>query len=292
MKQILIVFVALVGFASLEASGAEIQPPDSSRKDTTTYDVVIKNDGVEFTGHIVSQDAREVVIETKNMGLVAIPKHEIKTIKKVKASEIDKASGRLLNDRFASRYFLTANGLPIEKGESYVQWTLAGPDIEFAVGKRFGVGVMTSWLGVPLIGSAKYSFPVSKNFNIGVGALVGSMTWTNITQGGVLPYTSLTLGNRQRNLNFSVGHATLFSEGTTEGSGLYSIAAMTSMGPKVSFVFDSFILPSNGLFIAAPCIRWSTKPNKAIQFGLGAFARKGEFFPLPIPAIQWFQTIN
>lgn len=51
-------------------------------QDTTDYAaeeivVITKNDGTEFIGKIVSQDAREVFIDTKELGLVAIPKHEM-----------------------------------------------------------------------------------------------------------------------------------------------------------------------------------------------------------------------
>jgi hypothetical protein len=38
---------------------------------------VIKQNGIAFVGKILSQDAREILMETKEIGLVYIPKHEV-----------------------------------------------------------------------------------------------------------------------------------------------------------------------------------------------------------------------
>lgn len=145
--------VRVLGFTESFAQNTNAQQPD-----TTMYDVVIKNDGTEFVGTIISSDAREVHIVTKTVGEVIIPKHEIREIKRISVRELDNIGGYIGEEVFATRYFLTTNGLPVAKGESYVQWNLFGPDLQFGVSDNFGLGVMTSWIGIPLIGTAKYSF--------------------------------------------------------------------------------------------------------------------------------------
>ncbi|TAL63972.1 MAG: hypothetical protein EPN88_11635, partial [Bacteroidetes bacterium] len=49
--------------------------------------IVTKNDGTEYTGLIISQDERELLIETKEIGRLYIPKHEIKSIRELTPAE-------------------------------------------------------------------------------------------------------------------------------------------------------------------------------------------------------------
>ncbi|MFH0760339.1 MAG: hypothetical protein V2A67_02395 [Bacteroidota bacterium] len=225
---------------------------------------VIKQNGVAFVGKILSQDARELLIETEDLGLVYIPKHEIREIVEIKAGEIAITGGL-----FSTRYFLTTNGFSIKKGDNYVQWNLFGPDFQFGVADNLSLGIMTSWVGMPIIGTAKYSFKINKDFCGGVGFLGGTGSWAYPEYGLLLPFGFLTVGNRVNNLNFSAGYGALFqeksettytilnvpAEGSTnsytyetntysngEGRPLLSLAGMFRINNKFSFVFDTFIM--------------------------------------------------
>ena len=105
------------------------QKAPSTIDSTKTYRIV-KNDGTEFLGKILSQDAREVLLLSDKIGQVIIPKHEIREIIEVKAEDMSITGEYIPNEVFATRYFITTNGLPIEKGESYIQWNLFGPDVQ------------------------------------------------------------------------------------------------------------------------------------------------------------------
>jgi len=225
---------------------------------------VIKQNGVAFVGKILSQDAREVLIETKDMGLIYIPKHEIREISEIKTGEKG-TNGEL----FSTRYFLTTNGFPIKKGDNYVQWNLFGPDFQFGIADNLGVGIMTSWLGMPIIGTAKYSVALGKNIHGGLGFLGGTGSWAYPKYGLVLPFGFLTLGTRSNNINFSAGYGALFTEQNKEvytiydtpsynstnsyssvstkyadsqGRVLLSVAGTFRLNSKFSFVFDSFFM--------------------------------------------------
>lgn len=225
---------------------------------------VVKQNGVAFTGRILSQDARELLIETEDLGLVYIPKHEIREIIEIKAGEMAITGGL-----FSTRYFLTTNGFSIKKGDNYVQWNLFGPDFQFGVADNLSLGIMTSWVGMPIIGTAKYSFRINKDFCGGVGFLGGTGSWAFPEFGLLLPFGFVTLGNRVNNLNFSAGYGALFqersetiytivnvpAEGSTnsytsetntysmgEGRPLLSLAGMFRLNNKFSFVFDTFIM--------------------------------------------------
>jgi hypothetical protein len=107
-----------------------------------TY-VVVKNDGTRFTGQILSSDAREIHMRTDRLGEVIIPKHEIQSVAEYTGAP------EVYSEVFATRYFITTNGLPIEKGDSYIQWTLIGPDVHFGIKDNMSIGVMTTWLASP-----------------------------------------------------------------------------------------------------------------------------------------------
>jgi hypothetical protein len=249
MQKIIFILITCLTIQNVIAQQAE----DSLSK---TH-IIIKNDGSEYIGTIISQDAREVLIDTKKIGQIIIPKHEIKEIRELSSKEI-KSSGEFAGrETFATRYFITTNGLPIEKGDSYIQWNLFGPDFQFGIGKNIGVGVMTSWLGVPIIGTAKYSRSITENFSAGVGILAGtgSWTWPDFALG--LPFATFTYGNRQHNISLSGGYGAVtynknvyqnqypyssYEVRTTDGRYLFSVAGMTKIAPKFSLVFDSFIV--------------------------------------------------
>ncbi len=258
--------------------------------------VITKNDGTTFMGKILSIDAREITIRTSNIGDVSIPKHEIRDIKEVKAGDVNARGELVTDDAFATRYFLTTNGLPIAKGESYILWNLFGPDVQFAVSDNLGLGVMTSWFGVPLIGSIKYSIPTEGNVGLGFGALLGTGSWASPNFGLALPFAALTVGNKKTNFNFSAGYGAVFIDGISEGKTLLSVGFLSKFGKNMSFVFDSVIVPgsanSGGVSFFIPGLRWQSDVNKAFQFGFLAAGIDGDVISLPLPMLGFFRTIN
>lgn len=272
-----------------------------AQKDTTKTKlfVITTNDGGEFVGEIISEDAKEVLIKTKDKGEVSVPKYQIKERKALESGDLNQSGEYIPAEVFSTRYFITTNGLPIEKGESYVQWNLWGPDFEFGVSKNLSVGVMTTWIANPIIANAKYSIPLNKKTSLGVGALLGTSTW--IAPGAfsvALPFASITNGDRRSNISFTAGYgALLFGDGVTDASGrmLLSGAGMTKVGKKVSLVFDSFIVPpkdfSGTTAILIPSLRIQTASDKAFQFGFAGVYTDSEFVPLPIPFVQWYKKL-
>ncbi|MCD6345981.1 MAG: hypothetical protein J7L96_01030 [Bacteroidales bacterium] len=222
---------------------------------------IVKQNGAIFVGRIISRDAHEVLMQSNEVGLVYIPKHEIKEI-----IEIEEGEKIVSGGLFATRYFLTTNGFSIKKGDNYVQWNLFGPDFQFGVADNFTVGIMTSWAGMPIIGTTKYSVQLSDKLFGGVGFLGGTGSWAFPKYGLMVPYGFLSAGDCINNINFSAGYGLLFSETKTvytinntpteystnsvtskdivewEGRPLFSVAGMFRINKKFSFVFDSFIM--------------------------------------------------
>jgi hypothetical protein len=300
IKQILLAtFLVLISLITADKAQAQV----SNSIDTNKVYVIIKNDGSEFIGKIISSDMREVIMETQKLGAIAIPKHEIKIMKQLQNGDLGTAGSFVPNEPFATRYFITTNGLPIAKGESYITYGILGPDIQYGLADNLGVGVITTWWGSPIIFTSKYSFEVSKNVNGAVGLLVGTGGWTS-SFGMAIPYGSITLGNRKSNITGSLGYGTIWgNQNNAGGRTIVSIAAMHKISKSISLVFDSFILPptktiidningkvyENNFALFLPGFRFQTSETGAFQFGFAGANAFGETYQIPFPYLQWFR---
>jgi hypothetical protein len=294
-------------------------------QDTNTYRF-IKTDGGELIGKILKQDSREILILTSDNRKIYLPQHVIKKIVLVDTSDFNSKGEFIGEDRFATRYFITTNGLPMNKGEHYVQWNLFGPDFQFGLGKNFGVGIMTSWLGMPIIGTVKKSWVLAEKTQFAIGGLIGTGSWAAPDWGGALPFATLSFGDKSKNLAFSGGYGAIWQDGDVEGRALMSVAGMIKVSPKISLVFDSFIMPPGrtktrtetyddyvynpntgqyelqtvtntynyrheAIALLIPGVRWHQAEGKALQFGFTGVFATGEFLPIPIPMVQWYRTL-
>ena len=95
--------------------------------------IVTTHDGVVRVGVIVSDDGREILLETENLGKIYIAKSDVKTIRPFAESDrIDVTGEYQGNDPFSTRYYFTTNALPIRKGEDYGMLNLYGPELALA----------------------------------------------------------------------------------------------------------------------------------------------------------------
>lgn len=249
--------------------------------------VVIKNDGTEYVGYILSRDAREILIEVADLGEMYIPMHEIKSIR-----EIDEEAYYSSGEVFATRYFITTNGLPLRKGDNYALFNIFGPEIHSNVADNVSMGLMTSWVAIPLVGSMKFSIPAGENVSLGIGTLIGTGLWAGLEHIGALVYGSFTMGDYANNITFSGGYlgATIFSE--TMSAPLASVACMFAINQNFSFVGDSFIVMKKGSSgaLIIPGVRYSKSNDRAFQFGLAGIVAGGEAVPFPIPYLGFFRA--
>ncbi len=306
MKKILITFLffgSLLIYHSAEAQ---------KTTDTDSTYLIVKQNGTELIGKIISQSPYEVLLETKTIGQVAIPKSDIKQIKLLRKDEVGSGGNYNPDQPFATRYFITTNGLPIKKGDMYAQINLFGPEIQYGVTENFGVGLMTSWWASPIVLSAKYSHKLDDNLHIGVGTLLGTGSWSFPSFYMAVPFAAITYGDRKNNITISGGYGTVGYKTVTtserEGHALLSIAGMATVNNKVSLIFDSFIVPDDGrdlggFALLMPGMRFQTAPNKAFQFGFagiiytytetinGEKVHQRATVPLPIPMLTWFRKI-
>jgi hypothetical protein len=264
----------------------------NAQVDERQKSLVTKNDGTEYTGFVLQEDAREILLRTDNLGEIYIPKHEIKSIRELRDDDF-KAGKYIGSNVYSSRYFLTTNALPLKRGESYAMIQLLGAEYRGAVIDNLTIGGMSSWIGVPIIGSVNYSIELAENINIGAGMMAGTGSWAALGSYGLLPYGAITLGNQTMNLNISGGFLNLsVIEESSWSAPLYSIGGYARLGERISFVGDSFIYAKEDVVaIIVPGLRFDNSKGGAFQFGLGGLVVNGDVIPFPVPFISWFVKI-
>lgn len=269
MKTSFIILLTFFCFFNGQHAIAQVPNTTSPAVDTTKY-VVTKNDGNEYVGLILSDDGREVLIETKMLGKVYIPKSDIKSIRKLDyAEDVQKGGEVSTAGVFTTRYQFTTNCFPIKKGENYAMINLYGPEVHFAVHKDFSVGVMSTWIGSPIALALKYTRGTANpKINYGVGSLLGTSGYLNSGRGfGGLYWGMITYGDRRSNATLSVGFAH-FNSGNLSNQTIYvpgTYPAVNGLYPELPI---SNSINSNSLNVSAPIIGLAgqTKVGKKASF--------------------------
>jgi hypothetical protein len=171
--------------------------------------LIVKNDGGEFIGEIISDDGREILVVTKAIGKIFINKSDISSITKVdeglenKENKEFRASGP-----FTTRYYFTTNALPIKKNDNYGLIHLYGPEIHLSVGNKTSIGLMATWIASPIALVLKQQIYSNNKFHVSIGSIIGSSGYLNDGQTyGGLHWGTMTFGNRLSNVSFSAGLA-------------------------------------------------------------------------------------
>lgn len=297
MKSLLVtlIFILTATLSSLAQSDTEIK-------------VVKLTNGSEYIGKIISDDGREVLIETNNVGKIYVNKNDIKSI-----SAYDPAEFTVLNNdivkstAFSTRYTFTTNALPIKKKDSYYMINLWGPEFHMTIADNFNIGVMSTWFASPIAVAAKYSIPTKNpKVNFSVGEIVGSGGYIAPEMVLSLSFANITLGDRDKNITFAGGYLVSNPEigfGNPSHGPMGSIGAHVRISDKSSFIFDSmfgstkrdytnFGSPSTmytPFFLFMPGLRLEQGEGKAVQFCMAGASFDGAVFPFPY--VTWFRKL-
>jgi len=174
--------------------------------ESTTF-LVIKNNGGEFIGEIISDDGREILMVTKSIGKIFIYKSDISSITPIDLNTTNYEMGTFKKESpFSTRYYFTNNALPIKQNENYALIHLFGPEIQLTVTPTTSLGIMCSWIASPIGIALKQQLYTKNNFHLSFGTIMGSSGY--IEQGGILGglhWLTMTIGDRVKNFSFSGG---------------------------------------------------------------------------------------
>tara|TARA_B110000902_G_C14205947_1_gene549587 strand:+ start:185 stop:1357 length:1173 start_codon:yes stop_codon:yes gene_type:complete len=170
--------------------------------------LITKNNGGEFIGEIISDDGREILLMTTNIGKIYINKSDISGITLVDEKSTSKIGGEFRAEGpFTTRYFFTNNSLPLKKNEHYAMIQLYGPEVHFSVSDKLSLGIMASWIASPIALASKLCLYSKNNIHVSLGTILGNSGY--IEQGkvfGGLHWLTITKGDRMKNFSFSAGY--------------------------------------------------------------------------------------
>ncbi len=304
----------------ITTDSAQVQQTDNPK--TKQLYLLTKLNKTEYICEILSDDGREVLILTDKLGKIYIPKSDISTIEKITDKKSVVRGEYYEAGPFTTRYSFTTNGFPLKKGANYAILSLSGPEVHFAVSDNLSVGIMSTWIASPYIVVLKHSFKsTNENVHYAVGTMLGTSGYLwNFDYYGGLPFASVTFGDVKKNLTLSAGYGFMSSFSDSKfgvGAPIFSIAGITKVGAKASFIFDSMfgfigtkslsteyslIYPYQTItsyqttnsfaFCLMPGMRFQTNENSAFQVSLAGVsiydyqAKTAVTFPLPM--CTWF----
>ncbi len=228
-------------------------------------------DGNEYNGVIVSSDSISVLFQTDNIGPITIQRKDIRHMTEIDSSKIIEGKVWFENPQ-ATRYFWAPNGFGLNEGESYYQnvWVLFNQFV-YGVTDNFSFGGGTVPLFIfdgaptPIWLTPKLSIPITPDkFNIGVGALLGTVLGESETGFGIL-YGIATLGNRDKNVSFGAGYG--YAGGSFAQNPALTISFMVRTGQRGYLISENYIFPGSDGFGAISIGGRRIIKNAGLDFG-------------------------
>ena len=208
-----------------------------AQEDTTKHEIVVVKltNGLVRIGYIESDDGREILLISEDVGKIYIDKNQIISIKpNVEGEEVIQPDPALPDSipamdttvmiekdsvippladslryigAFPSKYFVTHNMLPMKKGDAYVNIGMMGIEAQFTVAKNLTFGVWSFLSASPLTDSTRYTFETEKpTFNFGLINRFGSSGYFNNFRGyGGTHLAAMTLGTSKKNMTIGGG---------------------------------------------------------------------------------------
>ena len=213
-------------------------------KDTSILYRVETNDGNEYIGSLVSQDAENIVLKTEQLGNITLRKSDIRKMAPIESDQIK--DGELWFDNpQATRYFWQPNGYGLKKGEGYYQnvWIFFN---QFSYGITdnisIGAGIVPLFLfageSTPVWITPKISIPVVEDkFNVGIGSMLGTVIGESEAGFGFV-YGTSTFGNRNSNMSLGLGYG--YAGGDWANAPLITLSGMWRTGPRGYLLTENF----------------------------------------------------
>lgn len=198
-----------------------------------------------YIGIIKGQDNNHIMLETKNLGTLNIQRVNIRKMDPVRPEQI--VNGEVwLPSPHDTRYYFGPNGYSLHRGEAYYQnaWVFFN-QLSVGVTDRFtvGFGIVPLFLfqtATPVWITPKVSFPIKENkVNLGVGALLATVIGEDSGGSFGVVYGQLTLGSRDKNVNFGLGYG--YAGDSWAEAPTISISALYRSSKKFAFITENYL---------------------------------------------------
>lgn len=283
--------LCFVLFAVLSIPGVGVAPvwaqqPDADTTAAPLYRVETV-EGNRYLGTLVSENEREVVVDTRGAGEVTLRREDVATMREVNRSRLRDGEYWFENP-FATRHFFAPTAIGLRGGRGYYQntWVLLN-DVNYGVTDNVSVGGGTvplflfgaSATPVWLLPKVSVSTP-RENLHLGAGALVGTIAGEESGGAGIV-YGLSTIGSREKNFTIGVGYGYAGSEWSRTPA--VNLSTMLRIGRTTYFLSENYFFPgtegANGVISAG--VRWAPE-DFAVDFGLfRPVAAEGSFIGAP-----------
>ncbi len=240
MNKLIFIISIFLSIIILPQIGISQEKQDYASEEKSLY-LVRKTDGNELYGFIISDDGREILLDTKTIGKVYINKADIKEIIDTKKTlslediKSDTYTEFRTSGPFTTRYYFTNNALPVKKGEDYAMIHLFGPEVHFSLNDKVSLGVMATWIASPIGLVAKGNIYSNNKLHLSLGTIMGSSGYINQGRSfGGLHWLTMTVGDRASNFSFSGGYG--YINWSNSQSSNFMLNQRT-IGDKYSFSF-------------------------------------------------------
>lgn len=243
--------------------------------------VLILNDGTEYVGEIVGDNDREILLQTKTMGKLYLPKFQIKSINLVDSQNF--SNGEFLNENEHKAYYMAAtNALPFKKGEFRLNTGyFLGYSGYFSINENVAIGLQTSLIGTPMGVGLKTSFSLGGEDYVGTEMNIASMTYTgssNVIGNIAAKYSR---GNSRTNftvmggIGFSSFMAYQYAYQTNQNTNVrkndntyyFNASIFHRVSKNAGFVGEAWVVPKNEFGLIGIGVRTLKRPDKSWAFG-------------------------
>jgi len=158
--------IVLILAVALSVSLCSAQSSASPQAAEPSYVRLVMFDGTSRMGELIELSDSEIVIETRQLGVVRVPKYLVKGMSNLAAREYQQLfqafQGRemALNPQ-SSRYFFAPSGIQLRQGDGYFQSNIALNSVSLGVTENITIGGLLSFLGAG--GSVKIGKQLSPN---------------------------------------------------------------------------------------------------------------------------------
>ena len=262
------------------------------------YVCVTLDNATKRCGELISDDGRELVLETPNVGRVILNKAQVILIQDADyGTEPSMGAATNLDDRAinpdrslqATRYFFAPSALPLKKGEGYGTFSLlTGGNMSYGLSDNAIVGMTATWLGAGL--SAKRSFRLNDDTHASVGGMFQMSFGTG--EPTVFPFVNVTKGDENRNVTVGAGY--LFGDGGDINSPMLNFSGCLQVSERLWLMSENYIFFNPVFFPANSVVSVGgrmAKPDKSRLFEVAVmFLNINDDLvdgAVPLPWLSW-----
>ena len=215
-------------------------------QDTTQLWRVETDDGNNYIGIILEQDAETILLRTEMLGDIAIPKLKVIALEPVKTEQI--VDGEFwYSGLHNSRYFFAPNGYGLDAGKGYYQnIMLLFNQVSVGVTDNVSLGLGTvpffisDGFALPIWLTPKVSIPIKKDdWNIGAGGLFATLIGEDAEWIGIA-YGVSTWGKPDKNFTAGLGYG--FVGGEWARTPAVTLGGMIRTGKRGYFITENYFL--------------------------------------------------